>query len=524
VGPFSDLPPESEASAALNRGDLGEAGAPTLETMDAAQGTDRGSVGAARNTYLDLIRVVAITAVVVGHWIATGITYKHGELHGVDVLGVSPWTSWLTLVFQVVPLFFLVGGYSNALSWTRHQAAGGSALGWTQRRARRLLVPTAGYIATISLAVVACTAAGANRDDLEEAGWALSLHLWFLAPYLLLLLLTPALLALHRRYGFVVPVVMAATAVVIDIGYIEDHWRFVGWANYLLVWGTFHQFGFAWHDGFLAGRRGRALVLATAALFALVALIWWGPYPVSMVGVPGARIQNASPPSAALLAFGLAQVGVVLLASPFVSAWLAQPARVRFRQRIQRANAMTMPVYLWHMVPVVIVTVVAYPNHWFAQPPIGSRAWWVQRIPWVGSLTLVLAAVLALVVLAARLLRAGSLTRPASSRGGTIGRTAMLGVGVAIAGATLGRLAVWGFAPNGSLDTVTVGCFAIGLLLVLAAGAYPRTRDVVGRSVRGESTSSSALAPADAPAPPVAVAGRVGVPEPGAAAPPHRAG
>jgi fucose 4-O-acetylase-like acetyltransferase len=492
--------------------------------MDAGPGTDRGGADASRNIYLDLIRVVAIAAVVIGHWIVTGITYKHDQLHGVDVLGVSPWTSWLTLVFQVVPLFFLVGGYSNALSWTRYQARGGSAFGWTRRRARRLLVPTAGYLATISLAVVICTAAGANRSDLEEAGWALSLHLWFLAPYLLLLLLTPALLALHRRYGFAVPAVMAATAVLIDVAVIEGHWHFVGWANYLLVWGTFHQLGFAWHDGFLAGRRGRALVLAAAALFALVALIWWGPYPVSMVGVPGARIQNASPPSAALLAFGLAQAGVVLLAAQYVSLWLARPARVRLRGLIERANAMTMPVYLWHMVPVVIVAVVAYPHHWFAQPAIGSRVWWVQRIPWVAALTLVLAVVLALVVLAAQLLKAGRPKRQESSQNHSIGRTAMLGLGVAVSVATLGRLAVWGFAPNGSLDGATIGCFAIGLLLVLAAGAYPAGRDLVGRSIHDESARTSAGAPGAVSPPPVAVAGRIGLPESGASAPPHRAG
>ena len=491
--------------------------------MEAAPGIDSGGSGTSRNTYLDLIRVVAIAAVVVGHWIATGITYKHGQLGGVDVLGVSPWTSWLTLIFQVVPLFFLVGGYAGALSWTRYRATGGSAFGWARRRARRLLVPTAGYVAAISLAVVVCMAAGANRDDLEEAGWALSLHLWFLAPYLLLLLLTPALLALHRRYGIAVPAVMAATAVLIDVAVIEGHWHFVGWVNYLLVWGTFHQLGFAWHDGFLAGRRGRALVLATAALFALVALIWWGPYPVSMVGVPGARIQNASPPSAALLAFGLAQTGVVLLASASVSAWLAQPARVRLRGVIQRGNAMTMPIYLWHMVPVVIVTVVAYPNHWFAQPPIGSRAWWVQRIPWVAAVTLVLAAVLAVVVRAAQLLQAGRLRRPESSQHETISRTAILGLGVAISAATLGRLAVWGFAPRGSLDTLTIGCFAVGLLLVFAAGSDPSTREVVKRSVHDELARSSAVAPTDVSAPPVAVVGWAGLPEPGASTPPHRA-
>jgi surface polysaccharide O-acyltransferase-like enzyme len=487
-------------------------------------GTEHRAVGTPRDPYLDLIRVVAIAAVVVGHWIATGITYKHGQLDGVDVLGVSPWTSWLTLAFQVVPLFFLVGGYSNALSWTRYRANGGSAFGWTRRRARRLLIPTAGYVAVIALAVAVCAAGGANRDDLQESGWALSLHLWFLAPYLLLLLLTPALLAAHRRYGVAVPIVMAATAVIIDVGVIEEHWHFVGWANYVLVWGTFHQLGFAWHQGFLAGRRGRAFALAGGAVCALVALIWWGPYPVSMVGVPGARIQNASPPSAALLAFGLAQTGVVLLAAPSASAWLARSDRRRLRGLISQANAMTMPVYLWHMVPVVLVAIVAYPNHWLAQPSIGSRAWWVQRIPWVAALALVLAAVLALVIVAARAIGAVRPRRPESSAHITRGPTAMLILGVAITMATLGRLAVWGFAPNGSLDTITIGCFAVGLLLVLGAGAHRRAHDVVARSGRGESARTSAVAAADASAPPLAVAGRAGLPESGAPASPHRAG
>jgi surface polysaccharide O-acyltransferase-like enzyme len=478
---------------------------------------------AQRNPYLDLIRVLAIAAVVVGHWIASGVTYKHGVFDGVDVLGVVSWTSWLTLIFQVVPLFFLVGGYSNALSWTRHQAAGGSAFAWTRRRALRLLTPTATYIALMSVAVVLCNVAGADHGNLEQAAWALSLHLWFLAVYLVLLLLTPALLAAHHRYGVKGLAATMAVAVAIDIGVIEAHWHVVGWLNYVLVWGTFHQLGFAWQEGFFAGRRGRPFVLTAGAISALVALVWWGPYPVSMVGVPGARIQNASPPSAALLAFGLAQVGIVLLASPSVSAWLAQPARVRLRNLIQRANAMTMPVYLWHMVPVVIVTVVAYPNHWFAQPSIGSRAWWVQRIPWVAALTLVLAAVLALVMLAAQLLNARPRHQELSQKD-TRGRTAMLGFGVAISVATLGRLAVWGFAPNGSLDTITVGCFDIGLLLVLAAGASARTRDLVGRSEHVEPARTSAGAQADASAPPVAVAGGFGLPEPGAPAPSHRAG
>jgi surface polysaccharide O-acyltransferase-like enzyme len=494
--------------------------------LEAAATTHRDVSDAQRNPYVDAIRVFAVAAVVVGHWIASGVTYKHGEFDGVDVLGVVSWTSWLTLIFQVVPLFFLVGGYSNALSWTRHQSAGGSAFAWTRRRALRLLTPTATYVALVSLAVVLCNAAGADHGNLEQAAWALSLHLWFLAVYLVLLLLTPALLAAHHRYGVSGLAATTVVAVSIDIGVIEGHWHVVGWLNYVLVWGTFHQLGFAWHaglfQGLFAGRRWRPFVLTAGAISALVALIWWGPYPVSMVGVPGARIQNASPPSAALLAFGLAQVGLVLIAAPSATRWLTRPDRTRLRTFIGRANAMTMPVYLWHMVPVVLVTVIAYPNHLLAQPSIGSGTWWAQRIVWVAILTIVLVGVLALVVLIAKgWSKKPPVSLPRTALPRSVAMT-LFGIGVGLSVAALGRLAVQGFAPNGSLDIVTVAGFAVGTMLVVCAN--PRGRDLVGQSPHEQPTATGESPPSAASPPPVVVAGRLGIAEPRAPTPPRRAG
>ena len=39
------------------------------------------------------------------------------------MVSALPWTQWLTLFFQVMPLIFLAGGYANAGSWARHHAA-----------------------------------------------------------------------------------------------------------------------------------------------------------------------------------------------------------------------------------------------------------------------------------------------------------------------------------------------------------------------------------------------------------------
>ena len=77
-----------------------------------------------RNRYVDLLRAVSIGAVVIGHWIIAAPWIDDGQLQLDHMLAVEPWTQWLTLLFQVMPVFFLVGGYSNAASWDAAQRAG----------------------------------------------------------------------------------------------------------------------------------------------------------------------------------------------------------------------------------------------------------------------------------------------------------------------------------------------------------------------------------------------------------------
>ena len=174
-----------------------------------------------------------------------------------------------------------------------------------------------------------------------------------------------------------------------------------------------------------------------------------------------------------------------------------------------------MPVYLWHMVPVVLVSVVAYPNRLLAQPSIGSGAWWAQRIGWIAMLSIVLAGVLAVVVAMAsvRFRQPASLELP---RGVAM---AVFGIGVGVSVAALGRLAVQGFAPNGSFDIVTVAGFAVGIALI----ALTRPREPVTQSPHEQPTPTGESAPSAASAPPVVVAGRLGVAEPRAPASPRGA-
>ena len=148
---------------------------------------------AGRNRVVDLWRAVSILVVVLGHWTMAAVTVRDGELVPGHLLVLAGWTHPLTWALQVMPVFFLVGGYANALSWRSARARGVAYAGWLRSRLRRLLVPVvplllaAGYHVHVDIAeavarrpdVLATDALGPDDllvdvlvDRLEAAGAA----------------------------------------------------------------------------------------------------------------------------------------------------------------------------------------------------------------------------------------------------------------------------------------------------------------------------------------------------------------
>jgi fucose 4-O-acetylase-like acetyltransferase len=430
---------------------------------------------APRNRYADLLRVLAIGMVVLGHWLLTSVSYRGGQLSGASAMADIGWSGWGTLLFQVMPVFFLVGGYANAVSWTRHRAGGATWTWWVRHRAIRLLRPTTVFVAAAVIAVAAGRLAGANPAELALAAWGVALQLWFLPVYLLLIAFTPALHAAHRRWGLAVPAVLTLAAAGVDAGVLGAGLAGLGYANYLLVWGTMHQWGFAWQDGTLTRRgparwRWRPWALAAAGAVTLGCLLAWGPFDVNMVGTNGGRVNNTIPPSVALLAFAAVQAGLLLAAEPVVSRWLA---RGRLWRAVSWLNDRVLTVYLWHMVPVVVVAVALYPTGVLGQPPVASAGWWALRLAWIAALAVVLVpAAIFLARFERPLLRrpAPPPARSSAARAPSWLAAAVLALGLAAAVVTLTRIAVSGFAPDGSVSVGTVAGYAGGVVLILLAG------------------------------------------------------
>jgi hypothetical protein len=60
----------------------------------------------------------SICAVVLGHWMTPAPVVADGALRFDHMLAFAPWSQFPTWLFQVMPVFFFVGGYANAASWS----------------------------------------------------------------------------------------------------------------------------------------------------------------------------------------------------------------------------------------------------------------------------------------------------------------------------------------------------------------------------------------------------------------------
>jgi hypothetical protein len=72
--------------------------------------------------------VVSIFVIVLGHRTMAVMAYRDGRFVGQNLLEIDAWTHILTWVFQVMPIFFIVGGFTNAHSWRSTSERGGDAV------------------------------------------------------------------------------------------------------------------------------------------------------------------------------------------------------------------------------------------------------------------------------------------------------------------------------------------------------------------------------------------------------------
>ena len=418
---------------------------------------------AERNRYVDFLRAVSILVVIIGHWLIATFYFVDGELAAGHLLKTHPDVQWLTWAFQVMPIFFIVGGYSNGVSL---ESAARNAVpygGWLATRLNRLVAPLLVLIVAWAGIGIVLGLFGVRPDLIQYASQASLIPTWFLAIYIVVVIVAPVTYRLWERFGFLSFFGFAVAGVLTDAAFFLADVRWLGWSNYLWVWLAVHQLGYAWRDG-RTGGPGTMLICSAIGFAALALMIFKGPYPLAMVGSPDEGLSNTLPPKVTLLALGVFQFGLLLsLEGPMrraldnLSLWAATVL----------INTMIMTVYLWHITVMILFVGVLYllDGPGLGLEP-GTTPWWYSRIVWVAVLTVLLVPVALAMSPLERRPRDPSAGIPSPAR--QIGGALLLCLGVAL-------LAMYGYGggPMPRLDLVSFLFVVVGAAV---SGLLPRLR------------------------------------------------
>ena len=417
-----------------------------------------------RNRAVDLYRAIAISFVIVGHWMLIAPVIRGGELQLSILLAEQTWTQYATWLFQVMPIFFFVGGFSNGLSWNSAQKDPEKARVWASTRLARLLKPTVPLVLFWAAAAFGARYMGVAPELIAGASQASLVPIWFLAVYIMITITVPISHMFWKKLGFGSVVILALAAVAVDaIAFgLDQGW--LRWTNYGFVWLCVHQLGYWWQGStrpktFALG----FLCLGIVALYVLIAILG---YPVSMVSVPGEEVSNTLPPTLAMLMIGAVQIGVVLLLEGPASRWLK---KVGPWSKVIIMNQMIMSIYLWHITAMValVAILMALGGFGLSMEP-GTGTWWALRPVWLGIYVI---ALIPFVMIFSRFESAGK------AKG-----AALPGPVQAISGAflTCGGLVMMALKGIGADNVVGVNWIAVVLVVV---GVYLATRALrIGKS------------------------------------------
>jgi peptidoglycan/LPS O-acetylase OafA/YrhL len=327
-----------------------------------------------RDRVVDAVRAAAIVVVILWHWVGS-LTHRgpDGVIVMPNPVDLVP-GGWLaTWVLQVMPAFFLVGGYANLAAW---DASGRRAGVFLRRRARRLLVPITVWVALWAVVEVGAWRAGAATPLVAWFPGVLT-PLWFLGVYVLV---TAWLPVTARRRGTRALALLGSVVVAAEIVRRSVDVPVTGWISSAAVWLLVHQLGVVWREhGRLSGRASLALVgLGAGGLIVMTGLLG---YPRSMVG---ANLWPTTPP---VVALGVLQLGLISLAAPALDLLLQRRGTWR---AVVAVNAAAMTVFVWHMTAFAAVFLVA--ERWgFAPGGLPDVGWLLARPFWLLAPAVVLA-------------------------------------------------------------------------------------------------------------------------------------
>lgn len=322
-----------------------------------------------RDPVMDLVRVICVAVVVVGHMLMVGAAVVPGRGLVVDrPLLETDWITPVSWIAQIMPLFFVVGGFAGIGSWRRLAASGGTAADYIRSRILRLARPSIALFAALAVGMLVMHLTGVDPAAIRLIGLGISSPLWFLAAYAFAQAYLPGLATLHDRAPGRTLAALAAGAAVCDVVRFATGVEALSILDMTFVWLFAQQLGFWMADGWFRAR-SRVTVAALGAgayllLFGLVA-----------IGYPANMLANLYPPTFAIVALAVGQACLLVLAHPALERLTAlRPVRAV----VATVGSRLMTIYLWHL-PVLALIVGLLLLTPLPTPASGSAAWWLTR-------------------------------------------------------------------------------------------------------------------------------------------------
>ena len=411
-----------------------------------------------RDSAVDLVKAACLLVVVGLHAIMAGVTVDAEGLVVTNALEGNYWFAWSTWAVQVMPLFFLLGGFASIQQWRRMREKGAVPADYIRQRVNRLAKPALLPIALVgaTLATLALTT-GISPEVLGQVGFRIGQPLWFLAVYLLCSAFVPLMTTLHERAPRLTLVGLIGTAAIVDTVSVTFTLPGVNILNFVFVWLAIQQLGFWYADGFFARLPRWSLLAAGVGAFGLLVVLTLG------VGYSTDMYVNLNPPTVCILVLGVGQVFLVAFAHPWLERLAALSPVKRSADAINR-NSMT--IYLWH-VPVVVIIALTMLGAALPMPEPLSRDWWQTRPLF---LALVAVGMIPVVLLIARLERRSLAFVP------TRMPAILAAAKVVLSVAGVATILVVGFTP------VWSWAIGLGLLAVAVLIGPPKVRALRPRS------------------------------------------
>lgn len=308
-------------------------GLPTADEVGAA-------TAATRDRALDVIRIVSLVGVVLGHTVMAVSAIDNGVLLWGNLLNGRPVFQAVTWVFQIMPLFFFAGVAASVGSWKPGTSWGS----WLMHRCTRLYRPVFYYLGFWAVALLILRQILPLHVYEPVAGVSTQL-LWFLGAYVLVLAAVPLLARItttRSMLGALAGIYLGIAAVdVLRLGLGAP--AGIGYVNFV-VWLLPAVLGVGYRRQLITQKT--ALMLAAAVFAINIALVTFGPYTISLVGVAGQKVPNMIPPSLVLAGHAIVLSALAIAAMPAINRWAQRP-RVWWAVAIGNSGAMTL--YLWHM-------------------------------------------------------------------------------------------------------------------------------------------------------------------------------